>query len=84
MNKKSEHAAYMRGWRKNHPLTEDQRYKDNCRSYAGVYKRRGILVPQLCKCGSIKTEMHHEDYDQPLHVEWLCRSCHLALHMAAR
>ena len=74
-------AAYMRDWRKENPLTEEQRFKDNTRSYAGMYKRRGKLIPQPCAdCGSAEAEMHHPDYAQPLKVEWLCRPCHLSLH----
>lgn len=75
------HAAYMRDWRKTHPLTPEQRRKDNARSYAGVYLRRGKLIPQPCKrCKAEKAEMHHPDYSQPLNVIWLCRPCHLYLH----
>lgn len=71
----------MREWRKSHPLTAEQRRKDNCRSYSGIYKKRGHLVPKPCQnCGSKEVEMHHEDYDRPLDVTWLCRPCHLALH----
>lgn len=75
------HAAYMRDWRKRHPMTPEQRRKDSCRSYAGVYKRRGVLRPEPCEaCGSSAVEMHHEDYTRPLDVIWLCRACHLSLH----
>lgn len=74
------HAAAMRVWRRSHPLTAEQRRKDTARSYANVYKRRGKLSPQPCReCGGA-AEMHHPDYSKPLEVEWLCRTCHLALH----
>ena len=71
------HAAYMREWRKTHPLNAEQRRKDAARSYAGVYKRRGKLIPQPCAiCGSPNVEMHHPDYDRPLEVVWLCKPHH--------
>jgi hypothetical protein len=74
------HAAFMREWRKTHPLNPEQRKKDNARSYAGVYLRRGKIERKPCqKCGE-KAEMHHEDYSKPLEVTWLCRECHLNLH----
>jgi hypothetical protein len=34
-------------------------------------------VQQSCACGSTDVEMHHPDYDKPLEVIWMCRSCHL-------
>ena len=62
-------------------MTDEERRKDNCRSYANVYKQRGHLIPEPCEdCGSEDVEMHHEDYTKPLHVNWLCRSCHMARH----
>lgn len=75
-------AEYIRNWRKTHPLTPEQRFKDNARSKAGRYKRRGLLQPLPCEtCGTtVKVEMHHIDYRYPLIVAWMCRPCHLAEH----
>lgn len=73
-------AAYMREWRKTHPLTPEQKRKDNARSYAGVYKRRGKIREQPCGVCGGKAQMHHPDYDRPLDVVWLCRVHHLELH----
>ena len=84
MQTRERHAAYMRMWRKIHPLTAEQHRRDNCRSYAGVYLRRGKLERGVCEvCGDDASEMHHADYDEPLLVTWLCRPCHLALHKFA-
>ena len=61
-------------------VTEEQA-KMLCRSYANVYKRRGVLKPQPCqRCGDPDVEMHHADYSQPLKVEWLCVRCHKRHH----
>ena len=33
-------------------------------------------------CGlPAKTEAHHFDYNKPLKVEWLCRTCHIKIHV---
>lgn len=82
-NCKACHASNMRAWRKANPMTEEQRLKDKARSYAGEYKRRGILVQVPCQCGATETEMHHPDYAKPLAAVWLCRPCHLKLHRSA-
>jgi len=76
------HVEYMRDIRPNHSeLTDEQRKRANARSYANVYKNRGKLIQGNCeKCGSPDSQMHHDDYDKPLEVTWLCRDCRLQLH----
>ncbi len=41
-----------------------------------------VIKPKKCiSCGKVKKlEGHHIDYDKPLEVLWLCRSCHCKLH----
>lgn len=45
--------------------------------------RDGKLVrPDYCTCclKECKPDAHHEDYDYPFDIIWLCRSCHKKLH----
>lgn len=43
--------------------------------------RSGSLVRQPCiRCGAEKSVAHHEDYDKPLEVMWLCQPCHKQRH----
>jgi hypothetical protein len=39
----------------------------------GIIKR-----PDYCHCcyAKCRVDSHHESYDAPLDVQWLCRSCH--------
>lgn len=74
------HAAYMREWRKTHPLTEEQAVRARARSKAGQYHRRGLLQEKPCEVCGEKAEKHHEDYSKPLQVRWLCRKHHEGYH----
>ena len=74
------HAAYMRNWRQSHPMSEEQRKKDNARSYAKVYLKRGLLTKEGCAVCAADAQMHHPDYDRPLDVVWLCKKHHKDLH----
>lgn len=71
----------MRVWRKTHPLTPEQKKKDNCRSYLGVYVRRGKIKKLACEvCDDINSQSHHDDYNKPLSVRWFCVKHHLEYH----
>lgn len=46
-----------------------------------VSVRAGTLAPQPCEaCGAAKAQAHHDDYQKPLDVRWLCQPCHRAHH----
>ncbi len=42
-----------------------------------------IWRPSFCKkCGlSCKPDGHHTNYQNPFDVDWLCRSCHIKIHL---
>lgn len=55
--------------------------------YAQVEAARklGQCLSQPCEqCGDPKAVGHHEDYDRPLDLIWLCRSCHRKNHILIR
>ena len=59
----------------------EYRKKKNARSAVSRRVRSGKLTRQPCEvCGMPNAEAHHEDYDKPLEVRWLCTSHHRALH----
>lgn len=68
-----------RAWRE-----EDSR---RSRAHSSVSRavRNGSLVRAPCRrCGELKSIAHHEDYDKPLFVMWLCQSCHKQQHKEIR
>lgn len=43
--------------------------------------KRRILIRQPCeRCGADEVQAHHEDYNFPLAVSWLCSKCHGERH----
>lgn len=66
-----------RAWRE-----EDKR---RVRAHSAVARaiRSGALVRQPCEsCGDTTSVAHHDDYDKPLSVRWLCQACHKRHHAA--
>lgn len=64
-----------RAWR-----AEDKR---RARAHTAVARaiRNGELIRQPClRCNEPKSVAHHEDYDKPLEVMWLCQPCHKQRH----
>lgn len=47
--------------------------------------RDGLLIKGPCEiCGESKVEGHHDDYDKPLVVRWLCKRHHIEVHKQLR
>lgn len=76
------HAAWSRENRVRHSeLTDDQRMRANARSYLNTYLRRGYITKNPCIiCGSCEVQGHHENYNKPLEVVWLCKPHHRQYH----
>ncbi len=57
--------------------------KQNARAKVNYAIKTGLITkPDSCTiCGDrSKLDGHHNDYKEPLIVEWLCRVCHARLH----
>lgn len=75
------HNAYMRTWRKAHPMSPEERRRDICRSYTHVLIKRGHITRGPCQvCAAEPAQAHHPDYSDPRRVEWLCPEHHDAHH----
>jgi hypothetical protein len=75
------HAAYLKRWRKKHPMPARQKKRANIRRVSGMLVKRGKIKPGPCfKCGGEATERHHPNYKNPRAFYWLCAPCHRAIH----
>ena len=64
-----------REWRK-----EDKR-RNKCHNALRRAILKGTITRIPCEvCGDEKSHAHHEDYDKPLYVMWLCAEHHSARH----
>lgn len=70
---------YMREWRKSHGMTENQKKQSRATSMVRAYVKRYKIKPLPCAvCGTTeRLEAHHENYDHPLSVIWLCHEDHV-------
>jgi hypothetical protein len=68
-------AAVTKAWR-----AEDKR-RQLCHSRVSQAIKTGRLVRKPCQhCGEQKSVAHHDDYDKPFDVTWLCQPCHKEAH----
>lgn len=67
--------ASQAAWRRRNPI----KHWAHVATQSGL--RRGLITPEPCEvCGAEKAEAHHDDYDRPLAVRWLCRKHHREVH----
>jgi hypothetical protein len=62
--------------------TEEQKFKEAVRKLTAAKIRQGILIRlpcEICKT-EIDVQAHHDDYNKPLDVRWLCRKHHREHH----
>lgn len=72
---------YMRKWRKNHPLTSKQKIKANIRCHVKMKCKRGQIKKLPCEvCGSVEVHAHHDNYNEPFAIRWLCNYHHNEWH----
>lgn len=74
-NNKQKYIDRAKEYDKQHPLEKKVRGK----LYRAV--KTGKIKKQPCEvCGNPKADAHHDDYNSPLEVRWLCRSHHAEWH----
>jgi len=60
-------------------------YKRKAQHTLGNAIRDGKIQRQACeRCGSLRSQGHHEDYSKPLEVIWLCPKHHGERHRELR
>jgi len=70
-----QNSKYCKEWRDKYP----KKYKAH--TMVNNHKRAGNLHEMPCEiCGATKVVAHHDDYDKPLNVRWLCQHHHKEWH----
>ena len=73
---KVSHLKANKKYRETYPKADKARS-----SCANAIKRGELLKVANCEtCGNPSREAHHDDYNYPLQVRWLCITCHKKWH----
>jgi hypothetical protein len=59
------------------------KYPQKKKAHSVIWRaiKKGRIAKQPCSiCGEINTHAHHDDYNQPLNIRWLCKAHHVAWH----
>lgn len=83
--KKAGHRAYRR--RRGYSPADPHKVRART-AVSNAIKDRRLIPAHTCEdCGhdfsEFRREAHHEDYDKPLDVVWLCSLCHGKRHRSA-
>ena len=70
-----QNPSYLKEYRKKYP----KKYKAHQIINYAIKSKKLFKEPCII-CGSIKAEAHHDDYDKPLNVRWLCSEHHHKWH----
>jgi hypothetical protein len=89
-NNKNKISIKSKEWKKNNPekvLKQQLRYHkknpkhNKARVLVNQAIKAGVLIKQPCEvCNKKLVEAHHEDYNKPLDIIWLCKEHHLEVH----
>lgn len=60
--------------------SEDKRRSKCHRAVSNAIKSGELNRLPCVRCGEAKSLAHHENYDEPLNVMWLCQPCHKQRH----
>jgi uncharacterized OB-fold protein len=72
-------AVYKKRW------SQKNKHKRRAHSRLWAALKKGIVVPGPCeKCGNVKSQAHHDNYDRPLEIRWLCALHHAEHHREER
>jgi hypothetical protein len=72
--------CYQKYWEKYYKV-KNNLFKMKSRNILAYSVIKKEIKKLPCKvCGNVKSEAHHDDYDFPLKIKWLCRKHHKELH----
>jgi hypothetical protein len=76
-----ENRKKLNEWYRDYFSVDGNRLKRNARNELNNAILYGKIKRKNCEvCGCDETQGHHENYNRPLDINWLCRSCHTELH----
>ncbi len=64
-------------------ITGGEQAKQTCRNQSMVALKKGIIIKPACcpECGGdTRLYMHHDDYNKPFDIRWMCPKCHHKHH----
>lgn len=89
-NNPIKYKQYLKNWRRNNPDYIKTRFKEKPEEYKKYLVRqalnreiiKGNIIRQFCQVEGCKFigEAHHDDYNKPFDVKWLCKLHHEEYH----